>query len=59
MMSSYLKIVVFKVLAVTRTGKLGNCAFSANIKFHAEEKLEFTTKFVILPNACWTMFSIY
>jgi hypothetical protein len=43
----------FDVFGLGEVAKFGTDYFLSNIKFLAERKREFTTKFAILPNGCY------
>jgi hypothetical protein len=46
-------MVSANVLALGEVASFGTDYFLSKIKFLARNKRELTTKFAILPNACW------
>ena len=51
-------IISANVLALGEVANFVTVYFPLKIKFLAERKREFTTKFAILPNGCWTKPSV-
>ena len=45
--------IAYNVPALGEVAKYGTDYFLSKIKFLARNKREFTSKFAILPNACW------
>ena len=46
-------IIAYNVPALGEVASFGTDYFLSKIKFLARNKRVFTTKFAILPNACW------